>query len=177
MLSTHLSSKPKIDSCKTNKGQYEKGCQKCWSNHQVHCFSKHCRWQLKLFWLKFRNKKPFGVMFEDNILSSSDILQSPQKIQFQIVPPFNVSNTMEQFICYDNEREDIVIIFATRQSLLFLQNSEHWFVSCTGYFLLFLRNFFSFIQSMEFITLEMLLERIVYSEINVEKPILKSSGS
>ena len=82
---------------------------------------------------------------------------------------------MEQVIYYDNEREDRIIIFATRQWLLFLQNSEVG--SCTGHFLPFLRNFFSSIQSMEFITLDILLERIVYSEINVEKPILKSSGS
>ena len=35
---------------------------------------------------------------------------------------------MEQFIYYDNKREDTIIIFVTRQSLLFLQNSEDWFV-------------------------------------------------
>ena len=35
---------------------------------------------------------------------------------------------MEQFIYYDNEREDIIITFPTRQSLLFLQNSKDWFV-------------------------------------------------
>ena len=125
VLSTHLSSEPKIDSCKKDNGQYEKECQKC---YQVHCFSKHCRGQLKLFWLKFRNKKLFGVMFKDNMLQSSDILQSLPKMQFQIVTSFNVSNTMEQFIYYDNKREDIIIIFVTRQSLLFLQNSEDWFV-------------------------------------------------
>ena len=31
-------------------------------------------------------------------------------------------------IYYDNEKEDIIIIFATRQFMLFLQNSEDWFV-------------------------------------------------
>ena len=31
-------------------------------------------------------------------------------------------------IYYGNEREDIIIIFTTRQLLLFLQNSEDWFV-------------------------------------------------
>ena len=30
----------------------------------------------------------------------------PEKTQFDIVPPFNVSNTVEQFIYCDNGRED-----------------------------------------------------------------------
>ena len=61
-----------------------------------------------------------------------DILQSPLKTQFEIVPPFSVSNTGEQFRYYDNEREDQIIISATLQSsLLFLQNSEGWFLHGT----------------------------------------------
>ena len=52
----------------------------------------------------------------------------PETTQFEIVPPFNVSNTREQFIYYDNGRQDRIIIFATRQSLLFLQNREDWFM-------------------------------------------------
>ena len=75
-------------------------------------------------------------------------------------------------IYYDNEREDIIIIFAPVNCCYFYKIVK--IGSCTGHFPPFLCNFFSFIQSMEFITLEMLLERIVYSEINVEKPILKS---
>ena len=55
----------------------------------------------------------------------------PETTQFKIVPPFNVSNTGEQFIHYDNGREDRIIIFAIRQSVLFLQNSEDWFTDGT----------------------------------------------
>ena len=51
--------------------------------------------------------------------------------EFEIVPPFNVSNTGEQFIYYNNGREDGIIIFAASQSLLFLQNNEDWFMDGT----------------------------------------------
>ena len=46
-------------------------------------------------------------MFEDDKLQSSDILQYPPEIQFEIDPPFNVSNTKEQFIYYDTIKEMI----------------------------------------------------------------------
>ena len=94
-------------------------------------------------------------------------------MQFEIVPPFNVSNTREQFIYYDNEREDRIIIFATRQSLLFLQNSKDWFVYGT----------FSTVppQFLQLYTIHGInhVRNVVgtYLEINFEKPILKSSGS
>ena len=39
----------------------------------------------------------------------------PETTQFEIDPPFNVSNTREQFVYYDNGREDRIIIFATHQ--------------------------------------------------------------
>ena len=55
----------------------------------------------------------------------------PETTQFEIVPPFNVSNTGERFKYYDNGREDRIIIFATSQSLLFLQSSEDWFIDGT----------------------------------------------
>ena len=73
------------------------------------------------------------------------------------VPPFNVSNTGEQFIYYDNEREDRIIIFANRYCFYKIVKIG----SCTGHFLQFPHNFFSLIQSMKSITLEMFLERIV----------------
>ena len=55
----------------------------------------------------------------------------PETTQFEIVPPYNVSNTGKQFIYYDNGREDRIIIFATSQSLLFLQSSEARFMDRT----------------------------------------------
>ena len=42
--------------------------------------------------------------------------------------PFNVINTGEQF---HDKREDRILIFATCQSLLFLQNSDDWFLNGT----------------------------------------------
>ena len=60
-----------------------------------------------------------------DLTTNNIAFQSPQKkSQIEIVPYFNVSNTGEQFICYDNEREDRIITFATRQSLLLLQNKK-----------------------------------------------------
>ena len=78
-----------------------------------------------------------------------------------------------KFIYYGNKREDGIIIFATCQSLLFLQNSEDWFVYGK----------FSAVppQFLQLHTIHgihhMLLEPMVYSRINIKKPILKSSGS
>ena len=88
---------------------------------------------------------------------------------------FNVSNTREKFIYYDSERENKIIIFVPVNLYYFYKIVK--ISSYTENFLLFVRNFFSFIWSMELITLEMLLGRILYSEINVQKPILESSRS
>ena len=48
----------------------------------------------------------------------------PDDTVFEIPAAFNVSSTGEEFIHYDNGREDCIIIFGTRESLAFLQNSE-----------------------------------------------------
>ena len=61
---------------------------------------------------------------------------------------------------YDNETEDQIIISATTNRHYFCKIKKTG--SCTGHFLLFPRHFFSFMQSMEFATLEMLLGCIVY---------------
>ena len=37
----------------------------------------------------------------------------------------------KQFVHYDNRRDDRIIIFVTRESLKFLQNSENWFMDGT----------------------------------------------
>ena len=37
----------------------------------------------------------------------------------------------EQFVHYDNRRDDRLIIFGTRENLQFLQNSENWFMDGT----------------------------------------------
>ena len=37
----------------------------------------------------------------------------------------------KQFVHYDNRRDDRIIIFVTRESLKFLQNSEYWFMDGT----------------------------------------------
>ena len=79
-------------------------------------------------------------------------------------------SAIQENIYYDNK-----IIFSTRQLLLFLQSSQNWSVYET--FSTVPLHFLQLQQSMEFITLEMLLGPIVYSEINVEKPILESSDS
>ena len=65
------------------------------------------------------------------------------KTQFEIVPPFNVSNTREQFIYYDSERENKIIIFVPVNLYYFYKIVK--ISSYTENFLLFVRNFFSFI--------------------------------
>ena len=100
-------------------------------------------------------------MYENNNAVAIGCPPITKKPQFEIVPPFNASNTGEQFIYYDNEREHRTIISATPLNLYCFY--KIWKIgSCMTHFLLFPHNAFSFIQSMEFITLEMLLERIIY---------------
>ena len=55
----------------------------------------------------------------------------PDNTIFEIADPFNVSSTGEPFVHYDNGRENRIIIFGTRGSLDFLQNSENWFMDGT----------------------------------------------
>ena len=155
--STHPSSESKINNCKKDKRQCEKGFQKCLSNHHEHCFIKHCREHLNLFQLKLQNQNLLVVMFEENMLQSSDILQFSEKIQFEIVPLFNVSNTREQLIyLYTVETKGKL------KSYFLPPVSRYYFYkivkidSCTGHFLLFLRSFVSSIQSMEFVRLKIM---------------------
>ena len=55
----------------------------------------------------------------------------PEGILFDIPEPFNRSSTGEPFIQFDNGREDRIVIFGTRESLNFLQNSNNWFMDGT----------------------------------------------
>ena len=58
-------------------------------------------------------------------------LEIPENTLFEIPDPYNVSGTGEKFVHYDNRRDDSVMIFGTRESLQFLQNSENWFMDGT----------------------------------------------
>ena len=49
----------------------------------------------------------------------------PEGILFDIPEPFNRSSTGEAFIQFNNGREDQIVIFCTRESLNFLQNSNN----------------------------------------------------
>ena len=55
----------------------------------------------------------------------------PENTLFEIPHPYNVSSTGEQFVHYDNRRDDRLIIFGTRESFQFLENSENWFMDGT----------------------------------------------
>ena len=50
---------------------------------------------------------------------------------FKIPDPYNVSSMAEQFVHYDNRKDDRLIILGMRESLQFLQNSENWFMDGT----------------------------------------------
>ena len=55
----------------------------------------------------------------------------PENTLFEIPHPYNVSNTSEQFVHYDNRRDDKLIIFGMRESFQFLENIENWFMDRT----------------------------------------------
>ena len=55
----------------------------------------------------------------------------PENSFFEILDPYNVSRTGEQFVHHDNRKDDRLIIFGTRESLQFLQNGENWFMDGT----------------------------------------------
>ena len=55
----------------------------------------------------------------------------PENTLFEIPHPYNVSNTSEQFVHYDNRRDDRLIIFGMRESFQFLENIENWFMDRT----------------------------------------------
>ena len=55
----------------------------------------------------------------------------PENTLFEFPYPYNVSSTGEQFVHYDNRRDDRLIIFGTRESFQFLENSENWFMDGT----------------------------------------------
>ena len=52
----------------------------------------------------------------------------PENTLFEFPYPYNVSSTGEQFVHYDNRRDDRLIIFGTRESFQLLQNSENCFM-------------------------------------------------
>ena len=55
----------------------------------------------------------------------------PKNNLFEIPDPYNVSSNGEQFVHYENRRDDRLIILGTRENLQFLQNSENWFMDRT----------------------------------------------
>lgn len=55
----------------------------------------------------------------------------PETTVFDINPPFSLSSGGTQFVQYDNEREDRIIIFGSVETLAFLQESNHWFMDGT----------------------------------------------
>ena len=55
----------------------------------------------------------------------------PENTLLEIPHPYNVSNTSEQFVLYDNKRDDRLIIFGRRESFQFLENIENWFMDGT----------------------------------------------
>ena len=55
----------------------------------------------------------------------------PEDTLFEIPHPYNVSSTGEEFVHYDNRRDDRLIIFGTRESFQFLGNSENWVMDGT----------------------------------------------
>ena len=55
----------------------------------------------------------------------------PENTLFEIPDPYNVSSMGKQFVHYDNRSDDRIIIFVTRESLKFLQNTENWFMDGT----------------------------------------------
>ena len=58
------------------------------------------------------------------------ILQ-PDDTTFIILHPFNVASNGQQFLWYDNRREDRILVFGTQASLNCLKNSVHWFMDGT----------------------------------------------
>ena len=52
----------------------------------------------------------------------------PENAMFDIPHPFDLTATGEQFLQYDNQRHDRMLIFGTIENLDFLQNSAHWFM-------------------------------------------------
>ena len=71
------------------------------------------------------------------------------KMQFEIVLHFIVNNTGEQFMYYENEtiKEKAESLFLPPVNPCCFYKIEK-ICSCKGHFLLFPRNFFSFIQSL-----------------------------
>lgn len=58
-------------------------------------------------------------------------IPNPDDFLFQIQHPYDETTTGEMFLQYDNHREDRILIFGTRESLNFLENSSHWFMDGT----------------------------------------------
>ena len=50
---------------------------------------------------------------------------------FDIRQRFTVTSTGDEFLKYDNQRTDKILIFGTERSLNFMQNSNNWFMDGT----------------------------------------------
>ena len=50
---------------------------------------------------------------------------------FDILQRFTVTSTGDEFLKYDNQRADRILIFGTGRCLNFLQNSDNWFMDRT----------------------------------------------
>ena len=57
----------------------------------------------------------------------------PESTLFEISYPYNIRSTGEQFVHYGNRKDDRLIIFETRESYQFPENSENWFMNGTFY--------------------------------------------
>ena len=55
----------------------------------------------------------------------------PGDLLFQIPDPYNLSSTGNQFIFYDNGRQDRLNIFGTTESIGFIEDSHDWFMDGT----------------------------------------------
>ena len=55
----------------------------------------------------------------------------PGDLLFHIPEPYNFSSTGNQFILYDNGRQDRLIIFGTTESIGYIENSHDWFMDGT----------------------------------------------
>ena len=70
-------------------------------------------------------------MLEDNGQLTRFYAEFSENTLCEIPHSYNVSNTGEQFVHYNNRRDDRLIIFGTRESFKFLENRENWFMDGT----------------------------------------------
>ena len=72
-----------------------------------------------------------ATLYPETMARTRKISPIPNGPNFNIPQEYAITGEEQQFLQYDNGREDRVLIFGTRDSLDYLENGRNWFMDGT----------------------------------------------